>query len=147
MKPVGDLIRTIHNMAGRTFDKKLREQELDFLTSGNGRIIGYLCERKNEDVFQKDLEVQFGITRSTASKVVNLMVEKGYIVRERVQGDARLKKLVLTPKAEGVAEFLYQNCMSMEETLLSGFSDEERVQFREYLERAKDNISKCYREE
>ena len=147
MQPIGDLIRTIHNMAGRTFDKKLREHELDFLTSGNGRIIGYLCEKKNEDVFQKDLEVQFGITRSTASKVVNLMVEKGYIVRERVPGDARLKKLVLTPKAEVVAEFLYQNCMSMEETLLSGFSGAERVQFREYLERAKDNISKCYREE
>ena len=49
-----------------------------------------------------DLEKEFDITRSTASKNVDLLVENGFIVREQVDYDARLKKLVLTEKAKEV---------------------------------------------
>ena len=42
--------------------------ELDAVTGGNGRIIRFLSEHEDRDVFQKDLEDEFGVTRSTASR-------------------------------------------------------------------------------
>ena len=48
----------------------------------------------------EDNRVYFGVNRSTVTSIVKLMEKKGYIERENVPGDARLKKLILTPLGE-----------------------------------------------
>ena len=58
---------------------------------------------KNQTI--KCIEKEFDITRSTASKNVDLLVENGYILREPVDYDARLKKLVLTEKSLSLSKF------------------------------------------
>ena len=143
-KSILDEIRIVDNLIKRSIDKRMKENGLDVLTSGNGRIIGYLYDRRGEDVFQKDFESCVGITRSTASKVIHLMVEKGYIKRERVSSDARLKKLVLTKQAEDVAQWIHQDHDMMEETLLQGFSEEELEHLYEYLYRIQSNLKKNF---
>lgn len=135
-------IRILDNMIKRSIDRRMKENGLEILTSGNGRIIGYLFARKGEDVFQRDFENCFGITRSTASKVVNLMVEKGYIRRERVKSDARLKRLVLTQQAMEVADWLQKDHQQMEAILIDGFSEEELANLRNYLKRIQDNLER-----
>ena len=61
-------------------------------------IIGFIQEReeKNIDTFQKDIEKEFSINRSTTSEMIKLMCKKGMIKRVAVSHDARLKKIVLT---------------------------------------------------
>ena len=63
-----------------------------------GWIIGYLYRHSDEDVFQKDLEAEFQMARSTASGILQSMEKKQLIIRESIPRDARLKRLVLTPK-------------------------------------------------
>lgn len=135
-------IRILDNMIKRSIDRRMKEHGLEFLTSGNGRIIGYLFTRQGEDVFQRDFERCFGITRSTASKVVNLMEEKGFIKRERVPSDARLRRLVLTKRAEDMAEWLHHDHQQMEDILTDGFSSEELRQLEQYLNRIQENLEK-----
>ena len=62
-------------------------------------VIGYLSEHEGKDVFQRDLEEEFSVRRSTATGILQLMEKNELITREPVSHDARLKKLVLTPKA------------------------------------------------
>ncbi len=143
-KSILDEIRIVDNLIKRSIDKRMKENGLDVLTSGNGRIIGYLYDRRGEDVFQKDFEACFGITRSTASKVIQLMVEKGYIIRERVPSDARLKKLVLTKQAEDVAQWIREDHRKMEENFLQGFSKEEIEHFYGYLHRIQSNLKRNF---
>lgn len=69
------------------------------ITRMNIWIIDYIYDKKGEDVFQKDIERKMSITRSTASKIIDLMVQKKLVERSAVGYDARLKKLTLTPKA------------------------------------------------
>ena len=56
----------------------------------------HLYRHREEQVFQRDIEREFSITRSTVTNILQLMERKGYIERRSVPQDARLKKLVLT---------------------------------------------------
>ena len=71
------------------------------LTGTHGYILGYLAKHADTPVYQRDIEQHFGIRRSSASNVLGLMERNGLIERRPVKEDARLKRIVMTPK--GVA--------------------------------------------
>ena len=48
--------------------------------------------------FQKDIEQRFAVGRSTVTNLIQLMEKKGFVKRESVKQDARLKKVILTEK-------------------------------------------------
>jgi DNA-binding MarR family transcriptional regulator len=62
----------------------------------HGWILRYLYSRRGQPVYQRDIERDFAITRSTVTNILQLMERKGYIRRESVPEDARLKRLELT---------------------------------------------------
>jgi DNA-binding MarR family transcriptional regulator len=80
------------------------------------------------------------MTRSTASKVLTLMERKGFIQRQNVARDARLKKIVLTQKALKISERMARETDRFEEKLTAGFTEEELDRLFRYLRRMKDNI-------
>ena len=134
-------LRALNNMMMRYIDKNFRSRDIDRMTVGNGWIIGYIYENRGKDVFQKDIEEQFSITRSTVSKVVDYMVGKGLIERQSVASDARLRKLVLTDKATEIVKGMIKNGDHIEKQMMNGFSAAEREQFISYLGRIRENIS------
>ena len=115
-------------------------KKVDKMTGSGAWIISYIAENYGRDIFQRDLEHEFDITRSTASKNVDLLVENGFIVREPVDYDARLKKLVLTEKAREVFKIMRNDRAALEEHMLRGFSDEEKIQLRAFLKRLASNL-------
>lgn len=135
---IGIELRYLNNLIRRYVDNKLHKKYIDSVTGTNGWIIGYIAD--HGDVYQKDLETEFGITRSTASKVVSLMVQKGLIEHRSVPQDARLKKLVLTDKALELSKLMNQDHEAVEKTLKKDFTEEELVNLHSYIERMKQNI-------
>ncbi|MBQ4546437.1 MAG: winged helix-turn-helix transcriptional regulator [Oscillospiraceae bacterium] len=115
-------------------------RRVDKMTGSGAWIIAYIAENGHRDVFQRDLEKEFDITRSTASKNVDLLVENGFIVREQVDYDARLKKLVLTEKAKEVFKIMRNDRATLEAQMLLGFSEEEKNQLRGFLRRLSANL-------
>ena len=115
-------------------------KKIDKMTGSGGWIISYIAENYNRDIFQRDLEKEFDITRSTASKNVDLLVENGFITREPVDYDARLKKLVLTEKAREVFKIMRSDRADLETQMLEGFSDDEKKQLRSFLKRIAANL-------
>ena len=130
------LSRNINNY----FINNGNRKKIDKMTGSGGWIIAYIAENFNRDIFQRDLEREFYITRSTASKNVDLLVKNGFIERVPVDYDARLKKLVLTEKAKDVFKIMRNDRASLEEQMLTGFSDEEKLQLRAFLRRLASNI-------
>ena len=55
--------------------------------------------------------------------------------------DARLKKLVLTPKAEAMNEAIMKDINELEEVLVQGFSKEEIDTFCSFIKRMKQNLT------
>lgn len=140
-KPIGLEINRLANLIRREVDKMIHRTEMDKTTRSNGWIIRYIAEHPDQDVFQRDLEKEFSITRSTASKVVDLMEQKGMIVRSSVDYDARLKKLSLTPKAKRIHGKMKHGNTCFEQSLVMGFSCEEIEQLRSYLRRMEKNLN------
>lgn len=137
---IGVQIRILSNMIFRYLWSHGRSKEVEKITSSNGWILGYLAHNKNRDIFQRDLEEKFSVRRSTASKTITLMEQKGLIQRERVNYDARLRKLVLTPKGREIHEIVMQDIQMAEQQLTNGLTDEEKTVFMQIIEKMKQNI-------
>ena len=90
--PVGHRIKTLNNLMKRAMDKEFGHRP-DRATLMHTWIIGFLQDREDAkiDTFQKDIEEEFSINRSTTSEMLKLMCQKGMIQRVAVVHDARLK--------------------------------------------------------
>ena len=89
-------IRRVDNLIFRKINQFARENGVEQATPMHGWIIEYLYRHRDTPVFQRDIEREFSITRSTVTNILQLMERKGYIERRSVPQDARLKQLVLT---------------------------------------------------
>ena len=141
-KRIGIQIRNTNNMIRRVITNQPTNKVMDKLTGTNTWLIAYIAEQtdKGKDVFQRDIEETFGITRSCVSKVISLMEHKGFIERMEVDYDARLKRLVLTEEAAKYAAYMKKDAMEMEKKITAGFSDEEKEKLSEFLERIMANL-------
>lgn len=138
---VGKELALVHHMIKRWVENQC-QCDLGKVSMANGHILMYLKDHEDTDVYQKDFEEEFGITRSTASKIISLMETKGIVERCSVEGDARLKKIVLTELGDKMAQYIVDGRATMESRMIDGFSEDELNQLFTYLQRIKDNINK-----
>ena len=111
------------------------------ITDTQGRILKYIWEEsKKREVFQKDIEDEFDIRRSSVTQVIQLLERDGLIVRESVERDARLKKLVLTKKAIHIQEVMNGKIRELEFQMQKDISEEEREIFLKILSKIKRNV-------
>ena len=80
---------------------------------------------KYRDVFQRDIETVFNIRRSSVTSLLQGLERKGFILRENVQEDCRLKKLVLTDKSINIADHIQHKIDKLNNTILDGLSTNE----------------------
>jgi len=139
-KEVGKELHTIGNLIKRHVENLNSIRYAESLTGTNGWIIAYLYDHQDQDVFQKDIEETFEVTRSTASKVITLMEQKGLIIRTSVPYDARLKKLTLTPLALKLHESFVLDIQSFEKRLIEGLSEQEISSLLNCLDKMKQNL-------
>lgn len=140
---IGRQIAEINNLVHRLIQKKdgcCENDEKAGLSHTSACIIGYLYDNKAQDVFQRDLEREFKVRRSTMSKVLSLLQAKGYIARQDVENDRRLKKIVLTQKAELLADKLKLQRLRLEEVMVGSISEEELSSFYKTCEKIKQNL-------
>jgi DNA-binding MarR family transcriptional regulator len=138
---IGFEIRSLNNLIMRNIESAFEGKQYDGVTATNGWIIGFLAANSDKNIYQKDLEEQFSITRSTASKVLILMEKKGLIERHRVPHDARLKKLTLTKKAQTISSQMTENAKEFETILTKGLTPEELDSFYHCIQKMRDNLN------
>lgn len=134
-------LRGINHRIRRFIDSNLNRKTVERVTGTNSFIIGYIAERYPENVYQRDIEREFGITRSSTSKIISLMISKDLIRTEKVDGDGRLKRLVLTGKARKLAGLMQDDSREVEKKLTRGFTPAEIDTFLGYIERMEKNIT------
>ena len=100
----------------------------------------FFAENADRDIFQKDFEEKFSIRRSTATKILQLMEKNGLIERQKVESDARLKKIVLTNKALDIHKKAVGNIETLEQNMLKDISQEEIENFLKVLDKIKANL-------
>lgn len=138
---IGYELKSLANLIGRYLRERLDKRELNGITGIQGMLIGYLYDNANErEIFQRDIEREFHIRRSTVTGILQLMEGNGLIVRESVAHDARLKRLRLTAKAAMIHEIIMEEINRVEDKLKTGLSDDEIELFFRVIEKMKRNI-------
>ena len=137
---IGAQIKVLSNLLLREIGNSACGKYLDEATGNNMFIIGYLAHRREQDVFQKDLEEFFSVRRSTMSNIILRMEQKGFLSREPVSYDRRLKKLVLTEKGAKLHDMMESVVLCTEEKLTLGFSAEEKETLFRLLEKLRQNL-------
>lgn len=142
MKPertVGFEVRSLNNLIKRDVERS-EVFEMCRTTGLHGWAIGWFYDNRDRDVFQRDFEEHFSIRRSTASNMLGRMEKNGLIVRESVESDARLKKIVLTPQAVALHNRITADMYDREQRLISGIEPEKIECFFEVIEKIKRNL-------
>lgn len=137
---IGWHIKVLSNLIKREVGNYGCEKCSDELTGNNMFIIGYLAKNGEKDIFQKDLEEIFSVRRSTMSAIILRMEKKGFLVRESVAYDARLKKLVLTEKGKRIHEMIESKVAETEEKLSACLSEDEKKTLCFLLEKLRQNL-------
>ena len=139
---IGFELRTVNNMLHRQIIASENIKRVDELTGATGWLIGYLVHNRDRDIFQKDIEQRFAVGRSTVTNLLQLMEKKGFVRRESVKQDARLKKVILTEKGIASQESFEDIVEHIEEELSEGISEEELHIFYKVLDRINQNVKK-----
>lgn len=105
------------------------------LTGGECAIMGYLFENMERPLYQKDIEEEFHIRRSSATRALQAMEKKGIIFRQSELHDGRLKRLVLTERAVEIGRGVGDMIEEAEQRLLKGISREELNTFLDICDR------------
>lgn len=137
---IGRELKILTNKMNRRADALIADELKQNTTEMQGRVIGFLHHNQHRDIFQKDVEAEFSITRATASKMLTLMEHNGLIVRSAVSGDARLKKLNLTERAQVYVQMIWRGMMDFEQLLTQGLTEEEKQTLLRLLRRMEQNV-------
>ena len=138
---IGAEVKALSHAFRRQFAEAIRQTGAEDLSAMQGHVIGYLYYCQDRDIFQRDIEEIFNITRSSVTGIVKLMEEKGYLTRQSVQGDARLKKLSLTPKGLEHHQRAMTAIEQVEADAVLGLTQEEIDLFRTLCTRIRTNLS------
>ena len=138
---IGFRLKAINNMIRRKLDIRFAEAGLEELSGMQGPLLGFLhCKSKTGDVFQKDIEKEFNIRRSTATVMLQKLEQKGYLARESVDGDGRLKRIVLTEKAKEAHREIRKQIDAFHEELERGLTEEEKEIFLRISDKIMNNL-------
>ena len=123
---VGRLINKISHQLKRQMCFHQEESEL---TNMQKRVLHYiLFQSLKKDIYQKDIEKEFQIRRSTATGILQLLEKNGFVIR------------VPTAKAEGVREEILSNIRYMETILKQGISQGDMRVCMRVLEQMSTNL-------
>ena len=112
------------------------------ITGEQCRLLGYISCRneRGECVYQRDIERDFQIKRSSVASILGHLEEGGYIIREIDKNDARIKKVIMTESGAELNNALYENILKVEEIISKGMTETEKDEFLRLLKKAIENI-------
>lgn len=137
-KTLGRELKAATNLMDRRMHSIISANGAAGITPMHGMILGYLHHEQEKEVYQRDVEAEFSITRSTVTNILQLMEKKGYVQREGVSHDARLKRLRLTLRGEESYWRIDASIRQMEAQFRAGLTPEEYGQLLALLDKVKD---------
>lgn len=105
-----------------------------------GKALHFILAHDDSELFQKDLEDEFGLRPPSASALVKKLERDGLISRVPVSYDGRLKKIVPSEKARQNREKVLCDVQDLEDRLLRGISEQDQAQWLEITKKMIENL-------
>ena len=134
---IGKFIKVFNNMLDSKANRDFRKWDL---TCSQHAIIAYLFDHQSVETTQRDLEQTFSLKNPTVTGLLNLLENKGMIQRVTNPKDRRSNIIKLTEKCLAMEKQLNTSRKKAEETILKGFTPDEKKLMLSFMRRLMDNI-------
>ncbi|ALJ31282.1 hypothetical protein AKUA1202_14960 [Apilactobacillus kunkeei] len=129
---IGRQLKIASTQLTKQFDKFAIQYDL---TSMQMSVIDFLTLFYDQEIFQKDIEHEFNIRRSTASTLLKRMEDKGLVRRVESNKDARQKQVILTDLAVQYEDDIQKFMVETQQQIHSFLSDEEYAALESSLDK------------
>lgn len=135
---LGFKLKTISKRMAQNLNAAITSLEL---TSSQAFVLGYLCHHRDEKIYPRDLEQEFGFTHPTVSGLLQRLESKGFLECKPSPDDRRLKRITVTDKALQLNRQFLNEMRAAEAALVEDFSQREIAQLHNFLDRMIQNIT------
>ena len=112
------------------------------LTTMQNRILHYILMKSlGCPVYQKDIEKEFRVSKSTVTEILQLMEKNGFIDRKSSKRDGRMKRIMPTEKAITIQKEVMENIRTVEEKLRAGVNEEDYRTCLKVLKKMSENLA------
>ncbi|GAB6087516.1 MarR family winged helix-turn-helix transcriptional regulator [Alkaliphilus crotonatoxidans] len=108
------------------------------ISQGQPRILNYL--KINDGCIQRELADHCHIEPATVTSILTSMEKSGLIYRVQNSKDKRILNVFITEKGKDYQQKIEAVFFSIDEVCLKGFSEEEKLQTINFLNRFYDNL-------
>ncbi|AMC94113.1 hypothetical protein AOC36_08965 [Erysipelothrix larvae] len=137
-RKIGYEIREFQQLLNRRIEAQREASEVS-LTHTQTRIVLFISKQKGP-VFQRDIEKELSVRRSTATEMLNVLERDSIIERKRVDFDARLKEVVLTEKAKSFITAMKKDIQGTEALLRKNVDPNDLDVFFNVLDQIRENL-------
>lgn len=123
---IGFLVRTLGNSIRKRRERDDSQSESGKLTMMQRWVLGYLAHHSDHDIYQKELEDNLNIGKSTLSEILHTMEKDGLV--ERLPS-GRCKKIVMTEKSAQIDKGIARQIEETEKQLRKGIDDKDMERF------------------
>ena len=109
-------------------------------SGSQGKALHFILMHADDEIFQKDIEEEFGLRPPSATALLKSMEENGLITREPVAYDGRYKRIVPSAKAMKLKEKVVSEIDQLEGQLAKDISSEELAIWMKVTERMIENM-------
>jgi len=137
-KRIGLEIRITQSLMTRYIIKHLKKND-KFFSAIQIDIMIYLSKAE-ENVYQKDLEKEFNLRKSTISGILKTMEKNEIIEKLETKEDYRSKQIILTQKGKEISREYMIKLMQMEKLMQKGIDEQEVEIFLKVINQIKSNL-------
>ena len=143
-RELGKTLMIAQNHVVRLFEKMKNDT---ILPRSQGRILRFIYNNKERDIYQKDIENEFNLRRSSATEILQKLESIHMIKRMSDGNDKRIKKIQITKEGEKIAQDMIYNIQKVEKILHQDILQEDLEIFFKVIDRMIENCIKEKEEE
>ncbi|AIM25534.1 MarR family transcriptional regulator [Melissococcus plutonius] len=140
-KDLGYEIRELAILFGRRIKKEACKRKIKKLMGPQAMVLNFIYYNPEKIIYQKDIEKELSIRKSTASQLLDRMEANGYVHRIVSNKDKRLKQIILTKKALEQKQAINEMTKQIEKELMKDLSAEEVDAFLKTVNKIKNNLN------
>ncbi|WP_245249459.1 MarR family winged helix-turn-helix transcriptional regulator [Vagococcus allomyrinae] len=138
---IGKAIKALSNEITRYVSSHINSDNKEQYTMIQFLFMDYIGRYSSTtSVFQKDLESEFNIRRSTATGILQVLEKNNLIDRQTSKQDARLKKIILTAEGQVVFKDRRRELDAIDQHLIKGVSSQDLKTFYSVVDQIYLNI-------
>jgi len=106
-----------------------------------------ILSRAESPLTQQCIGMQLHTDKASMVRIIDNLVEKGYVERQQSQADRRCHHIILTNKGRDVLPYIEHAVKQLNFEVMNGLSEDEQVQFHKALCIISKNLSEVPSEE